>query len=79
MGSWASAALSLVVALLGMGCFLAALEVGESSLPHDQREWRLPAPAMRDELGRPTCRRNNFADPARPLTRIGPNCGHGSL
>lgn len=65
------------MASLGLGSYLAALEVAESSLNHTQqafREWRLQAPAGRDELGRPTCRRNNFVDPQRPLARIGHNC-----
>lgn len=73
--SWMLAALSLAVASLGLGTYLAALEVAESSLnhtPHALNEWRVRAYAVRDELGRPACRRNNFSD--RPLARLGQAC-----
>jgi hypothetical protein len=74
MRSWTVAALSLLVASLGLGTYLAALEVAEGSLSHGPSavgEWRVRAYAVRDELGRPACRRNNFSD---RLARIGPNC-----
>lgn len=73
--SWTAAALSLVVASLGLGTYLAALEVSESSLtpaPSALADWRVRAYAVRDELGRPACRRNNFSD--RPLARVGQTC-----
>lgn len=73
--SWISAALSLAVASLGVGTYLAALDVDEGSLIHAPSalgEWRVRAYAIRDELGRPACRHNNFSD--RPLTRIGQRC-----
>lgn len=70
-----AAALSLVVASLGLGTLLAALDVAEGSLPHAPSalaDWRVRAYAIRDELGRPVCRRNHFSD--RPLARIGQGC-----
>jgi hypothetical protein len=72
--SWMLAALSLAVASLGLGTYLSALEVAESSLnhaPHALGEWRGRAYAIRDELGRPACRRNNFSE---RLGRIGQSC-----
>jgi hypothetical protein len=70
MHPWISAALSLAVASLGLGTFVASLDVAESSLAHTPQ-----VVAVRDELGRTTaCRRNAFADPERPLVRIGHNC-----
>lgn len=74
-GSWITTALSLAVASLGLGTYLSALEVAESSLTHAPAalgEARVRAYAIRDELGRPACRRNNFSD--RPLARIGQSC-----
>lgn len=74
MRSWVLAALSLAVASLGLGTYLSALEVAEGSLnhtPHALGDWRVRAYAVRDELGRPACRRNNFSD---RLARIGQGC-----
>jgi hypothetical protein len=71
------AASSLAVASLGLGTYLAALEVAGSSLSRPQQalgEWRPQAYAVREELERPACRRNNFADPHRPIVRIGQGC-----
>lgn len=71
------AALSLAMALLGLGTYFAALDVawngaaGEAAAAAD---WRLQFFTQRDELGRPICRRNNFANPERPLVRMGQNC-----
>jgi hypothetical protein len=66
---WISAALSLTVASLGLGTYLTSLDVAGSSLARTPQ-----VVAARDEAGRPTCRRNAFADPERPLVRIGHNC-----
>lgn len=72
---WLLAAMSLAVASLGLGTYLAALEVADNSLilpAHALGDWRGRAYAVRDELGRPACRRNNFSD--RPLARVGQAC-----
>ena len=69
MRTWMSAAMSLVVASLGLGTFLTSLDVARTSLTNTPQ-----AVAIRDEAGHPTCRRNAFADPERPLVRIGYNC-----
>ena len=66
---WISAILSLTVASLGLGTYLTSLDVAGSSLTHTPQ-----VVALRDEAGHPTCRRNAFADPQRPLVRIGHNC-----
>ena len=71
------ATLSLATALLGLGTYLAALDVawngaaGEAAAAAD---WSPQFFTQRDELGRPVCRRNNFANPERPLVRMGQNC-----
>lgn len=67
--AWISAALSLTVASLGLGTYLTSLDVAGSSLAHTPQ-----VVAARDEAGHPTCRRNAFANPERPLVRIGQNC-----
>jgi len=64
-----SAAMSLTVASLGLGTYLTSLDVAGSSLAHMPQ-----VVAARDEAGHPTCRRNAFADPQRPLVRIGHSC-----
>jgi hypothetical protein len=69
MRTWMSAAMSLTVASLGLGTYLTSLDVAGSSLAHTPQ-----IVATRDEAGHPTCRRNAFADPQRPLVRIGHNC-----
>jgi hypothetical protein len=69
MHSWMAAVLSLAVASLGLGTFLASLDVAGSSLTYTPQ-----VVAARDEAGHSTCRRNAFADPERPLVRIGHNC-----
>lgn len=66
---WIAAALSLTVASLGLGTYLCSLDVAGSSLTHTPQ-----IVAVRDDAGHPTCRRNAFADPQRPLMRIGHNC-----
>ena len=66
---WISVVLSLTVALLGLGTYLSSLDVAGSSLAHTPQ-----VVAARDAAGHPTCRRNAFADPERPLVRIGHNC-----
>ena len=66
------AATSLVVASLGLGTYLAAVDAAWNSPGVGPSV--IAAYAARDELGRPTCRRNNFGDPQRPLVRIGQNC-----
>jgi hypothetical protein len=72
MRVWPLVAMALVMAVLGLGTFLAALDVAESSL---NRTLQLqPYAPARDEMGRPLCRRNNFADPQRPLPRVGDKC-----
>ena len=68
------AAMSLAVATLGLGTYLAAIDVAWNSPGVGTIGHRPHAYAARDELGRPTCRRNNFGDPQRPLVRIGQNC-----
>jgi hypothetical protein len=68
------AATSLAAALVGLGTYLAAIDVAWSSPGSGQSVIGTHAYAARDELGRPVCRRNNFADPQRPLVRIGHNC-----
>jgi hypothetical protein len=68
------AAMSLAVVMLGLGTYLAAIDVAWNSPgvgPSVIGPQTYPA---RDELGRPTCRRNNFGDPQRPLVRIGQSC-----
>ena len=77
MRPWMLAALSMTMASLGLGTYLAAIDVAESTVNRTQQslgDWRANAFAARDELGRPACRRNNFADPQRPILRIGQNC-----
>jgi hypothetical protein len=68
------AAASLAVASLGLGIYLAAVEAAWNS--PTVGPWVIAAPthAARDDMGRPTCRRNNFGDPQRPLVRIGQHC-----
>lgn len=66
------AATSLVVASLGLGTWLAAVDAAWNSPTVGPSV--IAAHATRDEMGRPTCRRNNFGDPQRPLVRIGQNC-----
>lgn len=68
------AATSLAAALVGLGTYLAAIDVAWSSPGPGPSVIGAHAYAARDELGRPACRRNNFADPQRPLVRIGHNC-----
>lgn len=71
------AALSLAMALLGLGTYLAALNVawnGAAGEAAAAGNGRLQFFTQRDELGRPICRRNNFANPERPLVRMGQNC-----
>lgn len=66
------AALSLASAMLGFGTYVAALEVAWSRAASDAAAgvgWR-----QTDELRRPICRRNNFANLERPLVRTGQNC-----
>lgn len=66
---WISAVLSLTVASLGLGTYLTSLDVAGSSLAHMPQ-----VVAARDEAGHSTCRRNAFANPERPLVRIGHSC-----
>ena len=64
------AALSLAMALLGLGTYLAALDVAWNSAANQAAaagDWRLQFFTQRDDLGRPVCRRNNFANPERPI------------
>lgn len=69
------AALSLAMASLGLGTYLAALDVAWNSAASEVAgDWRLQFFTQRDELGRPICRRNNFANPERPVVRMGQNC-----
>jgi len=68
------AATSLVVASLGLGTYLAAVDAAWSSPNVGPSLVAAHAYAARDEMGRPTCRRNNFGDPQRPLVRIGHYC-----
>ena len=68
------AATSLVVASLGLGTYLAAVDAAWNSPNIGPSVIAVQIPAARDEMGRPTCRRNNFGDPQRPLVRIGQNC-----
>ena len=68
------AATSLVVASLGLGTWLAAVDAAWSNPGVGPSVIAAQAYAARDELGRPTCRRNNFSDPERPLIRIRQNC-----
>ena len=72
--SWLLAATSLVVASLGLGTYLAAVDVAWNSPNAGPSLVATHAYTARDEMGRPTCRRNNFGDPQRPLVRIGQNC-----
>lgn len=76
MRSWMLAASSLTMTLLGLGTYFAAIDVAQSTVANTQQalgDWRAGT-FVRDEVGRPACRRNNFADPQRPLVRIGQNC-----
>jgi hypothetical protein len=68
------AAMSLAVAMLGLGTYLAAIDVAWNSPGIGPSALAAQAYGARDELGRPTCRRNNFGDPQRPIIRIGQNC-----
>jgi hypothetical protein len=68
------AATSLVVASLGLGTYLAAVDAAWNSPYIGPSVIAAQAYAGRDEMGRPICRRNNFGDPQRPLVRIGQNC-----
>jgi hypothetical protein len=68
------AAMSLAVASLGLGTYLAAIDVAWNSPGVGPSVIGPQAYTARDEMGRPTCRRNNFGDPQRPLVRIGQNC-----
>jgi hypothetical protein len=63
-----------MVASLGLGTYLAAVDAAWNS--PNVGPWVIAAqtPAARDEMGRPICRRNNFGDPQRPLVRIGQTC-----
>jgi hypothetical protein len=74
MRSEISAAMSLAVATLGLGTYLAAIDVAWNNPGVGPSVIGPQAYSARDELGRPTCRRNNFGDPQRPLVRIGMNC-----
>jgi hypothetical protein len=65
------AATSLVVASLGLGTYLAAVDAAWNSPNIGPTVIAAQAYAGRDEMGRPICRRNNFGDPQRPLVRIG--------
>jgi hypothetical protein len=68
------AVLSLAMAMLGLGTYLAALDVAWNG--PGVGPWLIGSHAYgaRDEFGRSTCRRNNFADPRRPIARIGQTC-----
>jgi hypothetical protein len=68
------AATSLAAASLGLGTYVAAVDVAWSSPGAAPSVFSGHAYAARGELGRPTCRRNNFGDPQRPIVRIGQNC-----
>ena len=68
------AAISLAVAMLGLGTYLAAVDVAWNSPGAGPTVIGAHPYAARDEMGRPTFRRNNFGDPQRPLIRIGQNC-----
>jgi hypothetical protein len=68
------AAMSLAVPMLGLGTYLAAIDVAWNSPGVGPSVIAAHGYATRDELGRPTCRRNNFGDPQRPLVRIGQSC-----
>ena len=68
------AAMSLAVATLGLGTYLAAIDVAWNSPGVGPSVIGPQAYSARDEMGRPTCRRNNFGDPQRPLVRIGQRC-----
>ncbi|HLM11414.1 MAG TPA: hypothetical protein VK362_03465 [Reyranella sp.] len=68
------AAMSLAVATLGLGTYLAAIDVAWNGPGVGPSVIAAHPYAARDELGRPTCRRNNFGDPQRPLVRIGQSC-----
>ena len=68
------AATSLVVASLGLGTYLAAVDAAWNSPGVGPSVVAAHTYTARDELGRPTCRRNNFGDPQRPLVRIGQSC-----
>jgi hypothetical protein len=68
------AATSLVVASLGLGTYLAAVDAAWNSPGVGPSTIAAHAYVARDEMGRPTCRRNNFGDPQRPLVRIGQSC-----
>lgn len=70
-------ALSLAMALMGLGTYLVALDVAWNSAASEAAaagDWRLQFFIQRDESGRPVCRRNNFANPERPLVRVGRTC-----
>ncbi len=69
MRIWPLVAMALVMAALGLGTFFAALDVAKSSLTRTLQVQ--PHGPTGDEMGRLTCRRNNFSDPQRPLPRIG--------
>jgi hypothetical protein len=66
------AASSLMVASLGLGTYLAAVDAAWNS--PNAGPSVIAVHAARDEMGRPTCRRNNVGDPQRPLVRIGQSC-----
>jgi hypothetical protein len=68
------AAMSLAVATLGLGTYLAAVDAAWNSPGVGPSAIAAHAYAARDEMGRPICRRNNFGDPHRPLVRIGLSC-----
>ena len=68
------AAMSLAMATLGLGTYLAAIDVAWNSPGVRPTVIGPQAYGARDEMGRPICRRNNFGDPQRPLVRIGQNC-----
>ena len=74
MRSTISAAMSLAVAALGLGTYLAAIDVAWNNPGVGPSVIGAHAYGARDELGRPICRRNNFGDPQRPLVRIDQNC-----
>jgi hypothetical protein len=68
------AAMSLAVATLALGTYLAAIDVAWNSPGVGPALIAVHPYTARDEMGRPTCRRNNFGDPQRPLVRIGQHC-----
>jgi hypothetical protein len=72
MRVWPLVAMAVVMTALGLGTFFAALDITKSSLSRALQVQ--PYTPAHDEMGRPLCRRNNFADPQRPLPRVGDKC-----